>query len=225
MEDQQQGIDEQAIRNHQVTLLELLDRLIDKGVVVKGEILLTVADVDLVYLNLALLLSSVKTVVRAAGEGGTAAKKIPSPKRTPSPAIADQLPPIEQRQRSSPSPQAERVHSERAAQRESALTARTALPVDHSNVQRRAASGINVDPEHVERGLVALVLTLVDLLRQLMEKQAIRRIEDEQLTEEEVERVGNAFYLLDEKMRELKEKFDLSDDDLNLHLGPLGDLL
>ncbi|WP_371864898.1 gas vesicle protein K [Dictyobacter aurantiacus] len=84
---------------------------------------------------------------------------------------------------------------------------------------------MNIDPEHVERGLVALVLTLVDLIRQLMEKQAIRRIENEQLTEAEIERVGNAFFLLNEKLAELKETFDLSDEDLNLNLGPLGDLL
>src|ERR1700680_1870576 len=60
----------QLARYQQVTLLELLDRLLDKGVVVKGEILLSVADIDLVYLNLGLLLSSVKTVQKATGRGG-----------------------------------------------------------------------------------------------------------------------------------------------------------
>src|SRR6266849_10386664 len=60
----------QIVKNQQVTLLELLDRLLDKGVVVKGEILLSVADIDLIYLNLGLLLSSVKTVEQAARRGG-----------------------------------------------------------------------------------------------------------------------------------------------------------
>src|SRR5690348_8193024 len=66
MSKQQSQTSEQIARNQRVTLLELLDRLIDRGVMVKGEILLSVADVDLVYLNLGLLLSSVKTVEQAA---------------------------------------------------------------------------------------------------------------------------------------------------------------
>ncbi|WP_420799381.1 gas vesicle protein K [Ktedonospora formicarum] len=83
----------------------------------------------------------------------------------------------------------------------------------------------NIDPKNVEKGLAKLVLTLVDLIRKLMEKQAIRRIEDDQLSSDEIEKVGNAFLLLEEKMEELKETFGLTDEDLNLDLGPLGDLL
>ena len=66
MRNQKSKTSEQIARNQRVTLLELLDRLLDRGVMVKGEILLSVADVDLVYLNLGLLLSSVKTVEHAA---------------------------------------------------------------------------------------------------------------------------------------------------------------
>ncbi|WP_374229182.1 MULTISPECIES: gas vesicle protein K [Ktedonobacter] len=83
----------------------------------------------------------------------------------------------------------------------------------------------NIDPKNVEKGLAKLVLTLIDLIRQLMEKQAIRRVEDDQLSSDEIEKVGNAFLLLEEKMEELKETFGLTDEDLNLDLGPLGDLL
>jgi hypothetical protein len=83
----------------------------------------------------------------------------------------------------------------------------------------------NIDPKNVEKGLVKLVLTLVDLIRKLMEKQAIRRIENDQLSSDEIEKVGNAFLLLDEKIEELKETFGLANEDLNLDLGPLGDLL
>lgn len=84
---------------------------------------------------------------------------------------------------------------------------------------------LEADPEKVERGLAQLVLTVVELLRQLMERQAIRRMEGGSLTAEQEEQVGIALMRLAEKMDELKNHFDLDDDDLNIHLGPLGDLL
>ena len=84
---------------------------------------------------------------------------------------------------------------------------------------------ISADPEQVERGLVQLVLTIVELLRQLMERQAIHRMEAGGLTEEEIERLGQTFMALSERMEELKDHFGLTAEDLNLNLGPLGDLL
>jgi hypothetical protein len=84
---------------------------------------------------------------------------------------------------------------------------------------------VNADPEQVERGLAQLVLTLVELLRQLMERQALRRMEQETLTDEEIERMGETFMKLEQRMQELKAHFGLDDRDLNLNLGPLGDLL
>jgi Gas vesicle protein K len=84
---------------------------------------------------------------------------------------------------------------------------------------------VNADPEHVERGLAQLVLTIVDLLRELMERQALRRMEGGTLDSDEVERLGRAFMRLNERMDELKEEFGLTDEDLNLNLGPLGDLM
>jgi hypothetical protein len=88
-----------------------------------------------------------------------------------------------------------------------------------------AALRIDADPEHVERGLAGLVLTVVDLLRELMERQALRRMEGGTLTDEEVERLGQAFMKLNERMDELKTEFGLTEDDLNLNLGPLGNLM
>lgn len=84
---------------------------------------------------------------------------------------------------------------------------------------------IDADPDNVERGLAQLVLTLIELLRQLMERQALRRVEAGGLTPEEVERLGSTLMALEQRMDELKEIFGLSDDDLNLDLGPLGRLL
>ena len=84
---------------------------------------------------------------------------------------------------------------------------------------------INADPESVERGLAQLVLTIVDLLRELMERQALRRIDGGTLDDEQIERLGQTFMLLQERMDELVEEFGLTRDDLNLNLGPLGDLM
>jgi Gas vesicle protein K len=84
---------------------------------------------------------------------------------------------------------------------------------------------INSDPASVERGLVSLVLTLVELLRQLMERQAIRRVDRGGLTDEQIERIGTTLMLLEEKMTELREHFGLEPEDLNIDLGPLGPLL
>jgi hypothetical protein len=84
---------------------------------------------------------------------------------------------------------------------------------------------VEADPENVERGLAQLVLTLVELLRQLMERQALRRVEAGNLDEETVERLGRTLMALESRMEELKETFGLTDDDLNLDLGPLGRLL
>jgi hypothetical protein len=84
---------------------------------------------------------------------------------------------------------------------------------------------VNADPQNVERGLAQLVLTLVELLRQLMERQAVRRVEGGSLTDDEIERLGITFMRLDERMGQLREAFDLDEKDLNLDLGPLGRLL
>jgi Gas vesicle protein K len=84
---------------------------------------------------------------------------------------------------------------------------------------------VNADPEDLEKGLAQLVLTLVELLRELMERQALRRIEGGTLSEEEIERLGRTFMALSERMDELKDVFGLTDEDLNLNLGPLGNLL
>lgn len=84
---------------------------------------------------------------------------------------------------------------------------------------------IDVDRDQMGRDLVALVLTVVELLRQLMERQAIRRVEQGDLTDEQVDRIGTTLMLLDERMNELCEQHGLSMEDLNLDLGPLGTLL
>jgi len=84
---------------------------------------------------------------------------------------------------------------------------------------------IDANPKNVEKGLAKLVLTLVELIRKLLEKQAMRRIEGGSLNEEEIEGIGETLMKLENKMKELKEIFGLKDEELNLNLGPLGDLM
>jgi hypothetical protein len=80
---------------------------------------------------------------------------------------------------------------------------------------------IAADSDAVENGLAKLVLSIVELVRRLLEKQALRRMDAGNLTEEEIERLGNALMKLEEKMAELKRAFGLSDEDLNMKLGPV----
>jgi hypothetical protein len=87
------------------------------------------------------------------------------------------------------------------------------------------AGRVELDRDSVERGLASLVLTIVELLRQLMERQALRRVDEGDLTDEQIERIGLTLMALEEKMAELREHFGLTADDLNLDLGPLGPLL
>lgn len=215
--------DHRIVRDQRVTLLELLDRLLDKGVVVKGELLLTVADIDLVYLNIGLLLSSVKTVKQAARNNSRGEAMWKSWQTSPYEELLDNpscevegndvalMPfPHEQSQDNS-------EHGETIV-RNSTITVEEGL--GHPFEPKA-----NIDPRNVEKGLARLVLTLVELIRKLMEKQAVRRIDAGQLHAQEIDRVGDTFFLLDKKMEQLKQAFGLQDEDLNLDLGPLGDLL
>jgi DNA-nicking Smr family endonuclease len=100
---------------------------------------------------------------------------------------------------------------------------RTAKPA----TRRRAALAPrrwNANPEDAQRSVVKLVLSLVEFIRQLMERQAIRRLEAGTLTPDEIERLGQALMKLEETVQQIAKQFDLDPDDLNLDLGPLGSL-
>ncbi|MQA98407.1 MAG: gas vesicle protein K [Streptosporangiales bacterium] len=84
---------------------------------------------------------------------------------------------------------------------------------------------ITMDRDTVERDLMKLVLTVVELLRQLMERQALRRVDGGGLTEDEEERIGMTLMLLDDRMATLRDRYGITAEDLNLDLGPLGPLL
>lgn len=205
------------------TLLDLLDRLLETGVAVDGEIDLSVADINLVHLGLKLVLASSATLeqhnhggaiglaenmdgsLRAlSGECSLASASCPSLpmliEAEPQPG-ADAL----------PVRSAERTSPRFAPGRVSPLPARMERP--------------DLETSKIEHGLAKLALTLVELIRRLMERQAVRKMERGTLTETQVERLGEAFRLLEKKMVELKHAFGLDDEELNLDLGPLGALM
>lgn len=84
---------------------------------------------------------------------------------------------------------------------------------------------ISLEPNNVEQGLAKLVLTIIELLRQLMERQAMRRVDNGNLSDSQIEELGLTLMRLEEKMYELKGIFGLENDELNIDLGPLGQLL
>ncbi len=212
------------------SLLDAIDHLLNRGVVLAGETTLSLAGVDLVYLGLNVVLASVETL------------------EAPLPSPAGPHPPApfpkgkgEHGARSSPvapSPLGEGVGGEvRPA-------LRPPSPATYSGSEHIDPAGsppgdspvvlpltglperLPASPEErPEVGLARLVLALVELLRQLLERQAVRRMEGERLSDDQVERMGLALRDLEAKMAELRAVFGLTEEDLNLDLGPLGRLL
>jgi hypothetical protein len=184
-----------------ITLLDLLDRTLTTGVMAHGDLTLSVAGVDLVYLGLRALLTSADR----AEQLRLLPPRAPGDAPPPPPAELPPIPPA--RSRGAPAADLADLASDLA---------------DHAALLPRR---LDADPENVERGLAKLVLTLIELLRQLMERQALRRAEAGTLSDAEVERLGLTFMRLQGRMEELKAAFGLEGEELNLNLGPLGDLL
>lgn len=103
--------------------------------------------------------------------------------------------------------------------------ARQALVAGLTELASQLPDRIDIDPDAVSRDLARLVLTVVELLRRVVEHQAVRRMEDPDLTEEQIEKMGLALWRLEEKMGQMKEVFGLAGEELNIDLGPLGKLL
>jgi hypothetical protein len=96
--------------------------------------------------------------------------------------------------------------------------------IELRRLARALPERLETDPEHAEQGLARLALTLIELLRKVLEHQAVRRMDGGTLTAEEIERLGFALLKLNDRMQELKATFGLSDEDLEIDLGPLGRL-
>jgi hypothetical protein len=187
-------------------LADLLSHVLDKGVVLKGEVMLAVADIDLVRLDIGLLLTAVETAMRR-GEGGHGSRP---------PALApNDFPPV--------------ASGSTRSTIESQAVASLDAPKDAPMAPLESVAGglpprLNTDPDKVENGLARLVLTLIEVLRKVLEHQAVRRMEGGHLSDEEVERLGVALLRLNDRMQDMKGVFGLSDDDLQIDLGPLGKL-
>lgn len=192
----------------QAALVDAVDHLLNRGAVVLGDVRLSLADVDLICLKLNVVLSSVETLEDAAS-------------RKPVSASTDGSvePGGTQGRRAATFPA-----TESAPQRASEPVAG---PVRSGLSSEPAGAPLRPPPvatERPDRGLAQLVLTLVDLIRELMERQALRRMEKGNLTEEQIERMGLSLMELEAKVAEVCDLFGLNREDLNLELGPLGRL-
>jgi hypothetical protein len=177
---------ERLYKSKKVTLLDALDRVIDKGAYVDGEIVLRVADVDLVFIGLRLIVTSVSKAEKLRNAGRMGAQGRPSAENLACiRKLEEQLRDIE-----------------------------TSIPkiIDAGN------------PEKAEQGIAKLVLTLVKLISQLLEREAVRRVDTGTLSETEIQKLGLTFKVLEKKIQEMKTLFGIKEE-LNLELGPLGNLL
>lgn len=203
-------------------LADLVGSLLDKGVVLRGEAGISVADIDLIHLDLGVMLVAMETALRRGGQSPSLAATLGPPElsreresradaepETPDATLATERPPGAARdlQSGSIATGGPRSGAGEVSLREVA----PALP-----------DKVNVDPEGAENGLARLVLTLIEVLRKVLEHQAIRRMEGGSLSEEEIERLGLGLLRLHDRMQELKNVFGLTDDDLQIDLGPLG---
>jgi len=202
------GQDATLLGDEPVDLSDLLNTVLDKGAAVHGEVTIAVADVDLIRLNIGLLLQAV----------ATAEQRMRAP-HGPSRSVAGTLGSIPHE----PAPILARADSGRS-EPIVAGEGRPAAEQSLNSVAQGLPERINADAAGPETGLARLVLTLIEVLRKVLEHQAVRRMEGGRLTDEEVERLGLALATLNDRMSELKRVFRLSEEDLQIDLGPLGRL-
>jgi hypothetical protein len=174
-------------KNENVTLVEALDTVLEKGAIINGEMVLRVADVDLVFLGLRLILTSISKAEELSG------KNFGNPDRK---FTSEDIEYIEKLQRE--------------------------IRRAEENIPKCISLS---NPKKTEQGLAKLVLTLVELIRRLMEKEAFRRVKRGVLTPEEIQKLGLSFKSVKKKINELQAVFGIEDEELNLDLGPLGDLM
>lgn len=167
-------------------LVDALDKVLEKGAIINGDLVLRVADVDLVYLGLRLILTSVSKAEELSG------KNFGNPNREWTP---EDIVYIEKLQRE--------------------------IKRAEENIPKLIDLG---HPKKAEQGLAKLVLTLVELIRKLMEKEAFRRVKRGTLSPVEIQKLGLSLKAVKKKIQEVQSIFGIDDEDLDLDLGPLGNL-
>jgi gas vesicle protein GvpK/gas vesicle protein GvpA/GvpJ/GvpM family len=191
--------------DERLELAEVLNHVLDKGVVLRGEVMLAVADIDLIKLDLGLLLTAVESVIGRGGLEGPRLSGAAAPSQ-PRPAIG---------------PSGSTMESQ-VVESLDAPTGAAMAPLE--TVAEALTPRLNTDPDKIENGLAKLVLTLIEVLRKVLEHQAVRRMEGGHLSDDEVERLGVALLRLNDRMQDMKGTFGLTDEDLQIDLGPLGRL-
>lgn len=212
-----------SLTGDDTTLVDLVDSLLGKGVVVDGEVVLGLAGVDLIQLRLAAVLAAADRIRGGARPMAPDARdRAAEPRATDPQVTAAPAPPVSPdagplRLTDLPDP-----HEPQAPVRVRPAPAETSggEPVTHQPAPRW-----NPDPEEVRKGVMKLVLALAELIKQLLERQAIRRMEAGTLSDEEAERLGTALSQIEATLREMADHAGLDPDDINLDLGPLGKLV
>jgi len=176
-----------ANRSENVTLVDALDTVLEKGAVINGDLVITVADVDLVFLGLRLILTSVSKAEEVSGRSFSDPEKEFTP---------------------------EDVEYINKLQRE--------IRKAEENIPNLIDLG---SPKKAEQGLAKLVLTLVELIRKLLEKQVYRRVKKGTLSPADIEKLGLSLKAVKRKIQEIQAIFGIEDQELNLDLGPLGNLM
>ena len=198
-----------------IALVDVVNGLLDKGTVVSGQATVSVAGVDLVHVALQLLVSSVETLRQSGGP--PILEGVPPPRPGPGSTTGAEAGPAVIRPALTPASGPSHASIRFPAGPQPGL-----LLLDPPTPGRST----QVEPSVGEdQGLAGLVLALVELIRQLLERQAVRRMEGGALTEDEVERMGRALLELNAKMKELFALFGLDEADVSLDLGPLGQLV
>jgi len=174
-------------KNDNVSLIDALDKVLEKGAIINGDIVIRLADVDLVYLGLRLILTSVSKAEEMSGRSfGDPEKELTS----------------------------EDIEYIERLQREIKKTEENIPKIINTN-----------SPRETEQGLAKLILTLVELIRRLMEKEAFRRVKKGSLSSAEIQKLGLSLKAVKRKIEEIKLIFGIEDEELNLDLGPLGNLM
>lgn len=174
-----------------VTLIDALDKVLEKGAVLDGELVIRVADVDLIFIGLKFLITSISRSEEL--RKGQADRDLPAG-------------------------QAGMTREDR----EYIRTLENEIKKAEKNLPRIIEAS---NPEKAEKGIARLVLTLVKLIKELMYRETKRRIAKGHLSEVEIQKLGLTFKALDKKIEEMRAIFGLENEELNLDLGPLGNLL
>ena len=188
-----------------IELAEVLNHVLDKGVVLRGEVMLAVADIDLIKLDLGLLLTAVESAMRSPRGTRPRQPELVAPRDESASVL------------SSGSTMESQVVEALPVPKDAPIT-----PLEE--VAEALPPRLNTDPDKVENGLAKLVLTLIEVLRKVLEHQAVRRMEGGHLSDAEIEKLGVALLRLNDRMQEMKGIFGLTDEDLQIDLGPLGKL-